>query len=208
MTRWGQTIACPRSGNADATNAARKSTDSGAIPQACREAPRLPHGRIAPTQSGTAQRQMIVGAISDTHGLLRPEALAALTGSELIVHAGDIGTPAILDALRALAPVIAIRGNNDTGAWARDLPDTIVAEAGSARLLLIHDRKDLAIDPAAEGYAAVISGHSHQPAIETLGGVLYLNPGSAGRRRFRLPISVARLRIDGSKLDPELLLLG
>ncbi|NGY05014.1 metallophosphoesterase family protein [Solimonas terrae] len=147
---------------------------------------------------------MNIGIISDTHGLLRPQALTALQGSELIVHAGDIGAPAVLDALRELAPLVAIRGNNDSDAWAQDLPDELDFEAGGRQLHLLHDRKTLRLDPQRNGIAAVISGHSHKPGIETRDGVLYLNPGSAGPRRFSLPVTIARLRIDGESLAAEI----
>jgi putative phosphoesterase len=146
-----------------------------------------------------------VGLISDTHGLLRPEALAALRGSRCIVHAGDIGDPAILEALARLAPVTAVRGNNDTGPWARKLRDTAVLQAGGARIYLLHDLKALDIDPAAEGFAAVVSGHSHKPAETRRDGVLYVNPGSAGPRRFRLPVSVGRLFVRNSTVEAELI---
>jgi uncharacterized protein len=136
---------------------------------------------------------VIVGLISDTHGLLRPEALAALRGSGLIVHAGDVGKPEILDVLRGIAPVVAVRGNVDVADWARSLPETAVVEAGPAKLYVLHNLHDLAIDPAASGYHAVVSGHSHKPARSEKAGVLYLNPGAAGPRRFKLPITVARL---------------
>ena len=141
---------------------------------------------------------MRIGLISDTHGLLRPEALAALAGSELILHAGDVGAPAVLDELRALAPVIAVRGNNDTAPWARALPEVATVPAGPHRLLLLHDLEELAVDPAREGYAAVVTGHSHRPEHALRDGVHYVNPGSAGPRRFRLPVAVARLEIAAS----------
>ena len=148
-----------------------------------------------------------VGLISDTHGLLRPEALAALRGSEQILHAGDIGGADVLDALRALAPVVAVRGNNDRGAWADALAETQTVDIGGVRIHLLHDLSTLALDPAAAGIAAVISGHSHQPKIERRGAVLYVNPGSAGPRRFRLPISLARLSILGGEIRAELVTL-
>lgn len=137
---------------------------------------------------------MELGLISDTHGLLRDEALAALRGCALILHAGDIGAPQVLEGLRALAPVTAVRGNNDTEAWAQDLAEVAIVEAAGARLLLTHDRRTLRLDPA-QRIDAVITGHSHKPLIETVDGVLYVNPGSAGPRRFSLPLSVARLRV-------------
>jgi uncharacterized protein len=140
-------------------------------------------------------RPLRIGVISDTHGLLRPEALRAMRGSALIVHAGDVGTPDVLDALRALAPVVAVRGNNDRGAWARALRETETVQVDGARLHVVHDVKELAIDPAARGVDVVISGHSHRPSLVRRDGVLFLNPGSAGPRRFSLPIAIARLAV-------------
>ena len=134
-----------------------------------------------------------IGLISDTHGLLRDEALRALEGSELIVHAGDVGKPEILDALKALAPVFAVRGNVDTEPWALALPETEVIEAGFATLYVLHDVHQLDLDPVAAGFHIVVSGHSHKPESAERGGVLYINPGSAGPRRFQLPVTVARL---------------
>ena len=139
---------------------------------------------------------MRVGVISDTHGLLRPEAVAALAGSELIIHSGDIGSLAVLEALRSIATVVAIRGNIDTGAWAASLQPTEAVEVGEATLYVLHDLAELDFDPKAAGFQAVIAGHSHRPAIETRNGVLYVNPGSAGPRRFSLPITVARLEVE------------
>ena len=139
-----------------------------------------------------------IGVISDTHGLVRPEALRALAGADLIVHAGDVGGPEVLDALRAVAPVVAVRGNNDRGPWAAALAETEVVETDGRSLYVLHDLKTLDLDPRAAGFDAVIAGHSHQPRIERRDGVLYLNPGSAGPRRFRLPIAVAELAIDGT----------
>jgi putative phosphoesterase len=148
------------------------------------------------------------GVISDTHGLVRPEALAALRGLDAILHAGDVGGPDVLDALAALAPVTAVRGNNDRGAWARRLPLTAEVAAGGLRLLLLHDLQELAVDPAAAGYAAVVSGHSHRPGQQVRGGVLYLNPGSAGPRRFRLPVAVARIEVAGGRVSVEIVELA
>jgi putative phosphoesterase len=145
-----------------------------------------------------------IGVISDTHGLLRPQAVAALRGSPLILHAGDVGAPEILDALRAIAPVHAVRGNVDTGEWARRLPETEIIEVGQCRVLILHDLQALALDPRAAGIAAVIAGHSHQPKIETRDGVLYFNPGSAGPRRFRLPVSIGRLTVSGTQVRAEI----
>lgn len=137
--------------------------------------------------------RMRIGLISDTHGLLRPEALRALAGSHLIVHAGDIGKPEILDTLKAVAPVVFVRGNIDTGPWASAWPETAVAEAGRALIYVLHDLQALDLNPAAAGFHIVVSGHSHKPARTERAGVLYLNPGSAGPRRFKLPVTVARL---------------
>lgn len=150
---------------------------------------------------------MTVGVISDTHGLLRPEAIAALNGSELIVHAGDVGDATVLLRLRDIAPTFAVRGNTDTSAWGRTLPLTQVVEAGGLHLYMLHDLSDLDVDPKAAGFAAVISGHTHRPHAEIRDAVLYLNPGSAGPRRFTLPIAVARLRVTGDRLSHELVVL-
>ena len=136
---------------------------------------------------------MILGLISDTHGLLRPEAFGELTGSDLIIHAGDVGKVEILDRLRTIAPVVAVRGNVDTAAWASALPETTIVDAGGVSIYVLHDVKQLDLDPAAAGVRIVVSGHSHVPGSVEKAGVLYLNPGSAGPRRFRLPITVARL---------------
>jgi len=136
---------------------------------------------------------MLVGLISDTHGLLREKAVRALEGSDLIIHAGDVGRPEIIDALKALAPVAVVRGNIDRGEWASAWPETAVVEAGPAIIYVLHDVQALDLDPAAAGFHIVVSGHSHQPAQTKRQGVLYLNPGSAGPRRFRLPVTVARL---------------
>jgi putative phosphoesterase len=149
----------------------------------------------------------VIGVISDTHGLLRPEAVAALQGSALIIHAGDIGTPAVLQALEMLAPVVAVRGNNDTGPWAEALPDRAVVELGSHALYVLHDVKTLGRHPQVTGYSAVIAGHSHRPALVERHGVLFVNPGSAGPRRFTLPVAVARLHIHAVTLRAELVTL-
>ena len=150
---------------------------------------------------------MKIGVISDTHGLIRPEALTALAGSDLIVHAGDVGSPDVLTVLRRLAPVVAVRGNNDTGAWAVRLPPTRVVRAGASRLYVLHDLHDLDPDARVARVGAIISGHSHVPRIEERAGVLYVNPGSAGPRRFRLPIAVARLRVDDGRIGAEIVVL-
>lgn len=137
-----------------------------------------------------------IGLISDTHGLLRKEALGALHGSELILHAGDVGKPEILEVLRKIAPVVAVRGNVDTQEWARELPATAIAEAGAIRIYMLHDVKQLDLNPAAAGAQIVVSGHSHQPGKTERGGVWYINPGSAGPRRFQLPVTIALLNLE------------
>lgn len=149
-----------------------------------------------------------VGLIADTHGLLRPEALAALHGVDCIVHAGDVGRAAILDELQRIAPLFAVRGNVDRGAWAEQLPETQTVAVGGCTLFVLHDLKTLAVDPAEAGYHVVISGHSHKARIEERNGVLYVNPGAAGPRRFTLPVSVARLTIAGGKLHAEIVELS
>jgi putative phosphoesterase len=147
---------------------------------------------------------VIIGVISDTHGLLRHEAVEALRGSDRILHAGDIGAPEILEALAKIAPVTAVRGNVDTAWWARTLPGAEVIEAGGVSIYTLHDRDQLDLKPEAAGFRVVVYGHSHQPKIEEKNGVLYFNPGSAGPRRFRLPVSVGRLTIIAGKVDAEL----
>jgi hypothetical protein len=154
-----------------------------------------------------APRVHTVGVISDTHGLLRPEAVAALAGVDRIVHAGDIGSPDILAALERIAPVAAVRGNNDRERWAAAIPETEVVEVGGVSLYVLHDLHELDLDPRATGFAAVIAGHSHQPRLQERDGVLYLNPGSAGPRRFKLPISLARLTVAGPRVRAELVTL-
>ena len=150
------------------------------------------------------QREFTIGLISDTHGLLRPEAITALAGSDYIIHAGDIGRAGIIEELSAIAPTTAVRGNNDKGAWASRIPETDVLEIGAAILYVIHDIAELDLDPAAAGFHAVISGHSHRPSIETREGVLFVNPGSAGPRRFKLPVSVGCLTVYGTSIKPRL----
>lgn len=150
---------------------------------------------------------MTIGVISDTHGLLRPEAFVALQGSQLILHAGDVGDPEILEKLRAIAPTVAVRGNVDEGSWAAALPLSTVVGVGELRIYMLHDIAALDLDPVSAGVAAVIFGHSHRPSSETRDGVLFFNPGAAGPRRFKLPISVARLRVDGEGLAHEIITL-
>ena len=145
-----------------------------------------------------------IGLISDTHGLVRPQALHALAGVTHILHAGDICDDAVLVQLAAIAPVTAVRGNNDHGAWADDLRNTEWVEFGGIAIYMLHDLSELDIDPRAAGVHAVISGHSHRPLIETRDGVLFVNPGSAGPRRFSLPVSVGILEISGSGLSANL----
>ena len=140
----------------------------------------------------------VVGVISDTHGLVRAEAVRALRGVDLIVHAGDVGTPEVLEVLRNLAPVLAVRGNNDRGSWARALRETERVQVGDVVLYVLHDLSTLAIDPVREGIDVVIAGHSHRPSISRRDGVTFLNPGSAGPRRFTLPIALARLTVRGN----------
>jgi putative phosphoesterase len=152
---------------------------------------------------------MRIGVISDTHGLLRPAALAALRGCAHLLHGGDIGAPEVLEALAGVAPVTAVRGNNDRASWAAHLPDVARIELGGTRILVIHDVNELAIDPAAEGIGVVVSGHSHRPSVSQRGNVLFLNPGSAGPRRFTLPIAVAHLCVDAGRAPAaELIELG
>ena len=147
-----------------------------------------------------------IGVISDTHGLLRAEAVAVLRGCDAIVHAGDIGKPEVLEQLAALAPLTAIRGNVDT--WAAALPDTAVLTLAGKRFYVIHNVKELALDPRSAGFAAVISGHSHMPNSETRDRVLFLNPGSAGPRRFKLPVAVAKIRVREDGVEAELVTLS
>ena len=147
---------------------------------------------------------MRVGLVSDTHGLLRPELLDFLRGSEHIVHGGDVCDAAVLDALRAIAPVTAVRGNNDRGAWAAGLRESELFRLGDVLVYAIHDLAGIDIDPGAAGVQVVVSGHSHRPAIEERDGVLYVNPGSAGPRRFRLPISAAELIVDRGRVSARI----
>ena len=146
-----------------------------------------------------------IGIISDTHGLLRPEAERGLTGVNHIIHAGDIGRPDIVNALRRIAPVTAIRGNVDGGEWAHQYPDTKLVRLAGKSIYVLHDLKTLQADP---GVDVIISGHSHVPKIDTVGGVLYLNPGSAGRRRFKLPITLATLEVTPAGMRPAIHDLG
>lgn len=146
-----------------------------------------------------------IGVISDTHGVLRPEAVKALHGVDLIIHAGDVGRGDILDVLRQIAPVFAVRGNTDYEEWARALPLTARVQVEQHLIYVLHDVQQLTLTPEAQGFAAVVSGHSHKPAIERKRGVLYLNPGSAGPRRFHLPVSVARIQVKARGLEPKII---
>ncbi|HEV2764507.1 MAG TPA: metallophosphoesterase family protein, partial [Pyrinomonadaceae bacterium] len=145
----------------------------------------------------------VVGVISDTHGLVRPEALAALAASDLILHAGDIGNPRVIEELRRVAPVVAVRGNNDRGEWAEEFAETEVVEVCGQFVYVLHDLNELDLSPAAAGFRVVVSGHSHKPSLQERAGVLYLNPGSAGPRRFKLPVSVARLKLENGNARAE-----
>jgi uncharacterized protein len=145
-----------------------------------------------------------LGIISDTHGLLRWEAEAALAGVDHIIHAGDVGTPEILERLRRIAPVTAVRGNNDKGSWADPLPATAIVDICGQRLYVVHDIAMLDVDPVVDGIAAIIAGHSHKPAVSEKDGVLFLNPGSAGPRRFNLPVAIAKLIVDQGAIRAEI----
>jgi uncharacterized protein len=151
-----------------------------------------------------AEKMKTIGIISDTHGLMRPEALDILRGPELIIHAGDIGAPEVLESLRSIAEVVAIKGNNDRAAWARAIPETAQVEVEAVNIYVIHNIHDLDFTPSVAGYRVVISGHSHAPSIREEKGVMYVNPGSAGPRRFKLPIAVARLNIEGTFATAEI----
>ena len=151
-----------------------------------------------------SERGITVGVISDTHGLLRPQAVAALRGSDMIIHAGDVGSPDVIEALAGVAPTFAVRGNVDQGDWAARLPVTELVEVGERRFYVLHEISQLDLDPASAGFAAVVFGHSHQPLIERRHGVLFLNPGSAGPRRFKLPVAVARITVSGPDVRPEI----
>jgi putative phosphoesterase len=149
-------------------------------------------------------REFVLGVISDTHGLLRPEALDALRGSDTIIHAGDIGKPEVIDRLGEVAPTHVVRGNVDKGSWAAALPTSELVELGEHRFFVLHDISELDVDPVAAGFAAVVFGHSHRPSIETRNGILFLNPGSAGPRRFKLPITIARVKMSAQRLRADI----
>jgi uncharacterized protein len=164
----------------------------------------VPAKRLAPRRDPVFDATMLIGIISDTHGLLRPEALEALAEVKHIIHAGDIGSPEIVPRLEEIAPVTAIRGNVDTQGWASEFPPWTVVTLADRTIYVIHDRGDLDLDPVAAGVDVVVSGHSHRPKIETIDGVLYLNPGSAGPRRFHLPTTVAIVDLSPSAIRPEI----
>ena len=170
------------------------------LPGAC-----APAFILAPLRGSRRPEIMDIGVISDTHGLLRPEAVEALQGSRYIIHAGDVGDPAILERLAEIAPVTAVRGNIDKGAWARKLPESNVLQVAGICIYLLHEIDRLDLMPEAAGFSAVIYGHSHVPKQETKNGVLYFNPGSAGPKRFSLPISVGRLTIADGGLKGEVI---
>jgi uncharacterized protein len=150
---------------------------------------------------------MLIGVISDTHGLMRPEALAALQGSDRIIHAGDVGDPVILDRLSEIAPVTAVRGNVDRESWAKNIPETDVLEIDGVSIYVLHILDNLDLKPAPAGMSAVIYGHSHVPKQEIKDGVLYFNPGSAGARRFNLPVTVGKLIVDAGKIRGDIIQL-
>jgi uncharacterized protein len=153
-------------------------------------------------------KERLIGIISDTHGLVRPQAVDALRGVELILHAGDIGDSTVLEALKAIAPVVAVRGNNDKGAWAEDFPQWEVVEVGAVFIYMLHDLNEMDIRPSRAEFQVVISGHSHKPLIDERKGVLYVNPGSAGPRRFDLPVSIARMKVVGDSVNAQLVELS
>ena len=150
----------------------------------------------------------LIGIISDTHGLVRPQAIEALKGVEMILHAGDVGNQEVLDTLNEIAPVVAVRGNNDKGDWAESLPDWEVVEVGDVSIYMLHDVKEIDISPSGGGFQVVVSGHSHQPSVEERRGVLYVNPGSAGPRRFTLPVSLAHLHVNGANIQAKIIELS
>lgn len=158
--------------------------------------------------SGKSEFPILIGVISDTHGLLRPEAVEALRGAQHIIHAGDVGAPGILDELRAIAPVTAVRGNIDKGAWANKLAETEVLVVGGISIYVLHDIARLDLKPEAAGFSAVVFGHSHRPMQERRGGVLYFNAGSAGPRRFKLPVSVGKLIVENREVRGKIITIA
>ena len=160
------------------------------------------------TQTEKNDDRHVIGLISDTHGLIRPEAIEALQGVDLIIHAGDIGKREVIDALQGIAPVLAIKGNNDIGGWVHRFPETKLVKSGNTRLFVIHNVNELDRDPVAHRYQVVVSGHSHKPSIYTRDGVLFVNPGSAGPRRFKLPIAVGKLFVRNNQVNAEIIELS
>jgi uncharacterized protein len=158
----------------------------------------------AMSEETRSDREIVLGVISDTHGLMRPQALAALQGCDLIIHAGDVGSTEVIKALSGIAPTHVVRGNIDDADWAASLPMTEIVEVGERRFFVLHEISQLDFDPADRGCTAVVYGHSHQPLIEMREGVLFLNPGSAGPRRFKLPVTVARVGVSGQGLRPQI----
>jgi putative phosphoesterase len=156
----------------------------------------------------SASARKVIGLISDTHGLLRPQAIAALAGVDLIIHAGDIGKPVVLTELKKIAPVAAIKGNNDTGDWAARLPECRSVRVGQHRLYVIHNVHELGFDPASRKFRVVVSGHSHKPAVVEKDGVLFVNPGSPGPRRFKLPVAVGKIFVAGPNVRAEIIELA
>ena len=161
-----------------------------------------------PSKKSAPGKQKLIGVISDTHGLIRPEALRALEGADLLIHAGDIGTPEVIQSLKSIASVVAIRGNIDQGPWARCLSTQRVVEVGRNLIYVLHDVKQMNLDPLIEGFGVVISGHSHRPSITWRNGVLFVNPGSAGPRRLNLPVAVGRIQVNGSSMNGEIIELN
>ena len=153
----------------------------------------------------SSRARKVIGVISDTHGLLRPEAVRELAGVDLILHAGDIGKAEVLTELKKIAPVAAIKGNNDTGDWARRLPAVRTVKVGQHRLYMIHNVNELDFSPAARQFRVVVSGHSHKPSIIEKARVLFVNPGSPGPRRFKLPLAVGKIRVDGAQVSAEII---
>ena len=154
------------------------------------------------------QNSKLIGIISDTHGLVRPQAVEALTGVDMILHAGDVGNQQVLDTLKDIAPVVAVRGNNDKGDWAQVLPECEVVDIDKISIYMLHDVKEIDISPSGAGFHVVVSGHSHKPSVEEHRGVLYVNPGSAGPRRFTLPVTLAHLQITGEKVHANIVELS
>ena len=152
-----------------------------------------------------ATGKKVIGVVSDTHGLLRPEVAEVFAGVRLILHAGDIGKPEVVEQLKLIAPVVAVRGNNDKGTWARMIPETELAQVDGIRIYIVHDVKDVDFDPVEKRIQVVVSGHSHRPSIDRRRTVLFMNPGSAGPRRFKLPITVGRVTIHGSAVEGEII---